>query len=444
MLSREGTRPRALLITTLHWPWTTRLCFTLAASGFEVGAVTPPDHGIRKLKAAAYCAGNRYSGMVTTIAAAIESWSPDILIPCDDLALRYLHRLHALASERPSRHGEKILELIQTSLGDPANFDVTRRKSAFIAFAAAEGIAVPESSVIRDETDLRERLSAATFPIVLKTDGSWGGLGVRILRFSGEANRAFAELAELSGWRNTTKRAIKKLSVEPLGRRVKAPISTISLQRYIEGWPACRTVACRDGEVLAGLNLRALQTSSETGPSTVIRPIDNREMTEIAAHIVRRLRLSGLIGFDFIVETATGRPFLIELNARATPTCHLSLSDDTDLAGALAASVSGKPRRRLGAKAWPSTIALFPQELWRDPNSEYLRLSHHDVPWDNPKFIAAYALRVPADFPVWVGKLQRFVRSAKPFYRWPKGLAVGIGGALTRALASSGIDRGPL
>jgi hypothetical protein len=406
--------------------------------------VTPPYHGIRKLKAANFCASSRYSGMMTTIAAAIETWSPDILIPCDELALSHLHELHALASRKPGRHGKRFLELIQTSLGDPTSFSIARKKSDFIAFASREGIAVPDTVIVRDESDLREHLSAATYPLVLKVDGSWGGMGVRIVRLPEEADRAVAELLSQSSWSHTTKQALKRLSFEPLGRRFRNPAPTISLQRYIKGWPACRAVACREGEVMGGFSVRAIQTSSETGPSTVVQMVGNQNMVGIAEHIVRRLRLSGLIGFDFVIEAATGRAFLIEMNARATPTCHLALDGEDDLVGALAARFSGERRRRPGAKIASNAIALFPQELWRDPHSDYLHSSHHDVPWDNPKFIAAYALPVPAEFPVWIGTLQRLARSARLFHRRPKDAAVGIGGTLTRAWTSFSINREPL
>ena len=32
----------------------------------------------------------------------------------------------------------------------------------------------------------------------------------------------------------------------------------------------------------------------------------------------------------------------------------------------------------------------LPQESWRDPNSNYLRSAHHDVPWHELEFISVY------------------------------------------------------
>jgi len=409
-----------------------------------VGAVVRAGYGIRKLKAAEFYAANHYSGMAATIAAAIEDWFPDILIPCDEPALHYLQELHMAISESPRRHRRRVMELLQTSLGDPASFDIARKKSEFIAFALREGIPVPESVIVRREPSLREQMLCDSYPVVLKIDGSWGGIGVRIARNPEEADRAFAELLAQSSWPHMVKQSVKKLSVEPLARFLKAPPPAISLQRYVDGWPACRSIACREGDVLAGLSLQAVQTSSETGPSTVVQTIENPEMAEIAKYVVRRLRLSGLIGFDFVIEAGTRRPFLIEMNARATPTCHLSLDERSDLTGALAATFPGDRKRRPATIPTANRIALFPQELWRDPGSMHLRTSYHDVPWDNPAFIAAYALPLPAEFPIWVGTLRRLARSVKPLSRWTRKAAGSLGSMATRTLTSIGATREPL
>jgi len=57
-----------------------------------------------------------------------------------------------------------------------------------------------------------------------------------------------------------------------------------------------------------------------------MRLIDSCEMSIVAEKIVRRLHLSGLIGFDFMLEEQTGNPYLIEVNPRATQVGHLTLA----------------------------------------------------------------------------------------------------------------------
>ncbi|PYU61922.1 MAG: hypothetical protein DMG55_05910 [Acidobacteria bacterium] len=46
---------------------------------------------------------------------------------------------------------------------------------------------------------------------------------------------------------------------------------------------------------------------------------------EVAEKMVRRLNLSVLHGLDWMLETYTGKPYLIEMNLRATQVGHLAL-----------------------------------------------------------------------------------------------------------------------
>ena len=50
-------------------------------------------------------------------------------------------------------------------------------------------------------------------------------------------------------------------------------------------------------------------------------------------------------------------------------------------------------------------IALFPGEFWRDPNSDYLLSCHHDVPWEEPELINAYARPLSPYSFTWINKL---------------------------------------
>jgi len=124
-----------------------------------------------------------------------------------------------------------------------------------------------------------------------------------------------------------------------------------------------------------------MQTHGTTGPATVVRVIDHDGMSDGAERLVRALGLSGLCGLDFVIESGTGLEYLIEMNLRATPTCHLSLGTGRDLPAALCAWVLGKPLPQLPSAIANERIALFPGECQRDPRSTHLSTAHHDVPW---------------------------------------------------------------
>ncbi|MGA7475394.1 MAG: hypothetical protein WBW60_21860, partial [Candidatus Sulfotelmatobacter sp.] len=101
----------------------------------------------------------------------------------------------------------------------------------------------------------------------------------------------------------------------------------------------------------------------------------------------RRLGLSGLYGFDFMLEVDTGNAYIIEINPRATQVGHLSLGPGHDLPEALYAALSGKAVQPAEKVTEKDTIALFPQEWIRDPESAFLQSGYHDVPWEEPEFV---------------------------------------------------------
>ena len=119
-------------------------------------------------------------------------------------------------------------------------------------------------------------------------------------------------------------------------------------------------------------------------------------MRAAAESIVRHLGLSGMCGFDFMIENRSDPPLLIEINPRATQINHFPIGAGQDLSSALLAALEGRPAASPGPEAMPETdIALFPQEWQRDPGSPYLVSGFHDVPCDEPALLAYYGYSPP-------------------------------------------------
>jgi ATP-grasp domain len=188
--------------------------------------------------------------------------------------------------------------------------------------------------------------------------------------------------------------------------RWKESIPRITSQRFIGGVPASSAVLCWNGEVVAGISVEAIKTIHATGPATVVRILDNAEIVEVTRHVVERLGLSGFVGFDFILDETSGRPFLIEMNPRPTPISHLSLGIETDLVGALLMKLTAtKPTKPQMESVPGKIIALFPGEFWRDPKSDYLLSCHHDAPWDQPELIDEYTRPSSPHTLSWISRL---------------------------------------
>jgi len=255
-----------------------------------------------------------------------------------------------------------------------------------MALARDAGIRVPETRDLADDEVLDEWISRHGYPAVVKLDQTWGGQGVSLVRCADDLARvgAAAQQAKLG---KSLLRAIQDRDFCAWLRSLGRPPRQRTLQALVSGAPANRAVACWQGEVLAGISVEAVTTLHATGPATVVRLLENPEMSQAAECLVRRLGLSGFWGFDFILEDGTGRPYLIEVNPRATPVCHLPLGAGHDLPAALLCRLREEAAAQVRPQVPGDLIAMFPGEWQRDPASPYLVGAHHDVPWDQMDFL---------------------------------------------------------
>ncbi len=381
-------KPKVLLATTTNWFSTARLATSLATVGFTVEAVCPSRSPIAKTKLAPRTYVYRGLAGPSSFQRAINAAHPDLVIPCDTLSTAHLHGLY----DNPLCSGEDaraIQELLERSLGEHASYPILAARSRFNALAREEGIAAPEMVAITAASELTAWSACHEFPVVLKTNGSSGGAGVQFVGSPAEAGQVFRLLSAPPLASRAVSRAIFDRDftmVLPCLLR-KRPV--VNVQGFIAGRDATIQVACWQGKVAASITAEALQVWEAKGPSTVLRIIDNREMAEAAEKIVRRLGLSGLHGFDFILEEGTGKAYVIEANPRATQVCHLPLGAGHDLPASLYASVTGEPLGNVTSVTDRELIALFPQAWVQNPTSEYLQSAYHDVPWDEPELVRA-------------------------------------------------------
>jgi hypothetical protein len=379
-------RPTILVATTSRWYPTVRLAMALASAGCQVDAVCPALHPFRKTRSVreSYV----YNGLapLSSLARAIACSRPDCIVSGDDLATQHLHRLHA-QEQRNGRADSAIGALIERSLGNPQSFPVVNARAAFMGVARDEGFRVPLTQVIRDTDELRTWVARVGLPTVLKANGTSGGDGVRIAHTLTEAERFFKELQGPPMLARAAKRALvdqDKTLVWPSILRLR-PV--VNAQAFVAGREATSTMVCWKGAVLASLHFEVVNKASSKGHATVVRMIENAEMSAAVEGMARRLGLSGFYGFDFMLEAETEKAYLIEINPRSTQVGHLSLGPGRDLPAALYAALSGQAVQAAPKVTEKDTIALFPQEWIRDPESPFLRSAYHDIPWEEPDLV---------------------------------------------------------
>lgn len=379
-LSVSTPMPRVLLADTNRWSLSSRLALALADAGCSVAGICPmPGHALQK--ASPVQAVFHYSGFrpLESLRSAIAAFQPDIVIPCCDRSVRHLHELHARMP------GSPLAALVERSLGDPGGYPVVASRYELLALARAEGIAVPRTEKILDAQQLRSQMPEYAFPFVLKADGTWGGGGVKIVSSPDETESALAQLARVFRLQRALKRLVvnrDRFWLRPWWNRSSHQLVA---QSYIHGRPANCAVLSWKGQVLGGISVEVVSSEGATGPASVVRVIDNREMMFAAERIAARLGVSGLFGLDFVIEEGSGTAFLIEMNPRATPLCHLRLGPGRDMPGALWGQLASQAPPMSPPVTENPLIAYFPQACTGDP--EMLKSSFLDIPQEEPALL---------------------------------------------------------
>ena len=378
-------RPKVLLVTTCCWFPTARLAMALARAGCAVEAVCPPGHPLARTSAVRRT--YTYSGLapLRSCAAAIASANPDLIVPGDDLATWHLQQLYR--RELRTAKAGTLCALIARSLGAPESFPVVYARSAFIELAHAEGVRAPQAEAIRNMRELKEWIARTGLPTVLKADGTSGGDGVRIVHTLEDAEQAWRRLQAPPLVARAAKRALIDQDRTLVWPSLLRHRSVVNGQAFVAGNEATSTIACWEGVVLASLHFEVVNKASAAGHATVVRLVESAEMSAAVEKMACRLGLSGFYGFDFMLEAETGNAYLIEINPRATQVGHLALGPGRDLPAALFAALSGRAVQTAPKVTEKETIALFPQEWIRDPQSAFLQSAYHDVPWEEPELV---------------------------------------------------------
>lgn len=386
-------KPTVLVVTAKPWFSTARLAMALAKAGFRVEAICPKNHPLTKTSVVRHAHHYFPHAPLHSLVDAIAATNPNLIVPGDDIATGCLHQLYD-RERRNGKAGETICALIERSLGAAESFSKVEQRAEVLRLARAAGVRAPETEVIPGTLDLRKSLARLGFPAVLKVDGTSGGMGVRIVRTFEEAKRAFRELQEVRRSSQSPFQALmyqgKSLLRQSQFRGVHRPV--VNGQAFVNGGEAISEVVCWQGNVLGSLHFQVLTKQYPCGPASVVRLIENSEMDFAVETMARELGLSGLHGFDFLLEERTGDAYLIEMNPRATQVGHLTLGPGRDLPAALYAAVTGDPLQ-IGPKVTEKdTVALFPQEWMRDRRSVHFKTGYHDVPWDEPRLVRACVL----------------------------------------------------
>ena len=303
MYADTAAQLKILVFATQNNPLAARISIALAYAGFHVAALTRSGHPVREVRkvSVSFC-------VPPPIPVEINSPRHRSMVSGSSCLHRRprssgVAKLHKRTASSGDKAGRRISDLIELSLGPPTSFSATSRQERLLGSRrSSKGYAARKPSLFRLLAHFESAPAELTYPIVVKADHSDGGRCVRIVNREANLRAVVWELQTPSTWRGRrffgTHARIEALS------RLMLPLRrTISLQEYIVGRPGNRAVICWKGKVLAGISVEAVEVTHEHGPASVIKLIDHSEMATACERMVKRLHLSGFVGFDFILDS---------------------------------------------------------------------------------------------------------------------------------------------
>jgi hypothetical protein len=393
-----------LVVAAKWWPLSARLAMALLGQGCRVSALCPIGHPLRLVSGIERRYEYSGSDSIGSLRQALRDHEPTLVVPCDDGVVL---QLHALARDEP-----EFRALIERSLGPLESHHITASRHELLALARELGIAIPPMRLASSIEALVEWHAQLGPDAVLKADGESGGEGVRISHSLDESLEARERLRKRPSRFTAWKR--RAINGDPLAlwmaREHRDQDKQVIIQGFITGRPANSMMACRDGEVLGLVSVLVVVSDGPTGASYVVRRVENEAMTRAAVSIAARLRLTGFYGLDYIVESATGTPFLIEMNPRCTQLGHLDFQGRGSVVAIWAAAMQNQPRVTARAPIAKDAVAFFPQALRMGPAGQaILARSFLDVPSSEAALVAELE-RPPAPQRSWLAAVYHAFR----------------------------------
>jgi biotin carboxylase len=370
------------------WPNVARLAISFRKAGAAVDVVAPAGHPVHRMHAPNRTFEYRPTSAYGSIKAAIATSQPDLIVPCDDRVVAHLHRLYDEASAVPNEAEMcRTASLIEKSLGSPLSYRIVVRRSSLSTLAQLTDVHVPQTSAVDCYRNLLDWVRQHGLPAVLKLDRSCGGKDVIVIRRLSEVVSCLLRMRLQKSWVRRTKSFLVDGDAEPFLAPRNLSAAQICVQSYVTGRHANCAVACWHGDVLGSTAVEVLERRSDFGIASVVRRVKGEAMIAAARSIARHLDLSGIFGFDFVLDDGTQQAKLIEINPRATQIDHFAgYGGEPDLPSALLGAISGEPVVNPIEQQLMDEVALFPQEWQRDPASRWL-LGTHDVPFEEPEFL---------------------------------------------------------
>jgi predicted ATP-grasp superfamily ATP-dependent carboligase len=306
---------------------------------------------------------------IDAIIAFVSDHSVKVVLPTGDASITML-----------AAHRERFAKLDCTLvLASDAALEIANDKNRTLEVASRLGIAYPRSVQINGVEDLRVAEAEFGYPFVLKPTISWTG-------------RAEQRVYPVE--------VVDEADAADRTARFLATGCEVLAQQFASGRREGVTLFMADGEVLASCGAAALRTVPPLGGVSAMResiPIPH-ELLDASVRLVTAIGLEGPCEVEFRRD-ASGRPLLMEVNARLAGTLENASQSGVDFPLIIWQWATGQPVQpvqdyRIGVRTrwlggdlrWLFANILRPSRLGRVPTtralwqfaSEFARTRHYD------------------------------------------------------------------
>ncbi len=310
--------------------------------------------------------------MANTLSRAIQETKPDFLLTSDEILIRNLLQLrHVLRSQKePLRDIQQdVLSLLEKSL--PPSDQVYSREHT-LSVAAKAGFPIPKFATAHSWEALKTQ--KVDFPTYLKLSFEAAGVGV-----------AFAQSKE------ELDKASFKLEQECMQPNERYPIL---LQEPASGDELTISFSAFEGDLLSYDVYRPIAKRHKKGPASVIQPLYRPGWEPALRSLVKKLEYSGLGGLDIFEQEGTTLPTVIEVNLRPTHSLQTAMQTGSEILSSFADQLTGRYNRpKTSHPELKQTVALFPDEYQRDPDSPHLNKGPVAIPW-NDRRLTGYLMKM--------------------------------------------------
>lgn len=306
----------------------------------------------------------RFANVVNGFSFASGHCEPDFMISNDETLIQGLLQIreNLQKSKKPLTKKQKgYLSLLEKSFA-PKREHFQRHINLELANDA--GFPIPRQEQASSNSELIEKAKAFDEPFFIKVSLAAGGTGVIPVENTSQADSLLSILEKTGYYLGENRSAL--LQAKSAGEEL-----TVSFSAW-------------QGELLGYTVVRPLETARKNGPSSVIQSLYRPQLEEPLKQLVKQLNISGFGGLDVFETNEKSLPEVIEVNLRITHTTPTSPLLGNDLIEKFYKSlVSGKAEIPANLHVDSNKcIALFPDEIMRDPHSRYLKEYPTDMTWD--------------------------------------------------------------